>query len=62
MALNKNILKTKLIKAFSNSETFSNVNTVADALATAIHEYIIEGDAIGVCPSGGGPLANGKVL
>lgn len=62
MALNKDVLKTKLIQAFSNPETFSNINTVADAIATAIHEYITEGDVTGVCPSGGGPLANGKVV
>lgn len=62
MALNKNVLKNKLIQAFSNPETLTNIDQVADAIATAIHEYIMEGDVIGVCPSGGGPLATGKVV
>lgn len=62
MALNKDILRTKLIQAFRNPETLSNIETVADAIATAIHEYITEGDVVGFCPSGGGALANGKVV
>lgn len=62
MALNKEILRAELVKAFNKPETFNNINTVADAIATAIHSYIIAADVVGVCPSGGGPLNSGKVI
>jgi hypothetical protein len=62
MALDKDVLKASLIVAFSNPQTFTNVEQVADAIATAIHAYIIAGDVTGICPPNGGPLGNGKVV
>lgn len=42
MALNKDRLKKKLKKAFQNPKTQSNIDAVADEVATAIIEEIKE--------------------
>lgn len=61
MALNKEQLKDKIIEAFSHPSTQNNIETVAEKLANAIDQYVKEGIVVGVCPSGGGPLTQGKV-
>lgn len=40
MALNKTQLKNRLVTIFSNPQTQSNVNAVAQQMADAIDEYV----------------------
>jgi hypothetical protein len=59
--LAKEELKNKLIQILSAPATDSNVETVADELATAFYDFVTSGTVIGVCPPGGGALTEGKV-
>ena len=59
--LNKPVLIEDLVAALSNPSTVNNVQTVAEAIGDAIEKYVKSGTVVGVCPSGGGPLTEGKV-
>ncbi len=62
MALNKEVLKQQLIAAFNRPETTSNIETIAEAMASAIDQYVKSGQVVGVCPPSGGALTAGKIL
>ncbi|QEE51035.1 hypothetical protein FUA48_16060 [Flavobacterium alkalisoli] len=61
MGLDKPTLIQTLITIFNNPTTSSNVETVAQQLADAIEVYVKSGTVVGLCPSNGGALLNGKV-
>lgn len=61
MALDKPQLIQKLITILNNPQTTSNVQTAAQELADAIEEYVKSATVIGICPSGGGALTQGKI-
>ncbi|MFD2566073.1 hypothetical protein [Pseudotenacibaculum haliotis] len=60
--LDKDQLESDLITVFSNPQNISNVNTVCQALADVIHNYVKAGNVVGTCPSSGGPLTDGKLI
>ena len=66
MALAANALANDIrtaIEGFAGTNnTTPQVANLADAIATAVVNHIkVNGVVMGVCPSGGGPLAGGKV-
>jgi len=60
MPLDKVKLKNKLIQIFSQPDTDSNVEQVAEQIADAIDEYVKEAKIVYtnglIAPSGGGPV------
>lgn len=61
MPLNKTQLIQKLTAILSKPQTKNNVEIAARELAEAFEEYVKSGAVTGVCPQGGGPLAQGKI-
>ncbi len=60
MALDKAVLKTKLIQVLSSPNTTSNVEKVASSLADAIDAFVKSGDVITTVT--GHSTGKGKVI
>lgn len=67
MALNASALAGSIESAIQGyagaGNTTAQAGDLAQAIATAVVNHIAaSGTVVGVCPSGGGPLAGGKIV